>query len=78
LARIQLGELDAAMEPLDRVLALPDRPSSPASIHTLAHYNRAVILGRQSQVEAALAAVNQALTITPDFQQATELIDLIR
>ncbi|NJN30117.1 MAG: tetratricopeptide repeat protein [Synechococcales cyanobacterium RM1_1_8] len=78
LARIQLGQLEEALLPLAHVLALPDRPSSPASIHTLAHYNQAVIFGRQSKLEEARQEVDKALAITPSFEQARELIELIR
>lgn len=78
LARIQLGLLDEALAPLEHVLALADRPSKPASIHAMAYYNRAIILGRQGQLEASRAAVDAALAIAPDFREAKELIDLIR
>ncbi len=78
LARIQLGQLDEAMAALDEVLKLSDRPSTPASIHTMAHYNRAIVLGRQGQVEAARGEVDAALAITPDFAEARELLQIIR
>ena len=78
LALIQLGRYEEAMRSLDHLLTLPDRPSDPASIHAMAHYNRAVILGREGKIEESLAAVNAALAISPDFTQATELIDIIR
>lgn len=78
LARIQLGLLEEALIPLEHVLTLEDRPSKPASIHAMAYYNRAIILGRQGQLEASRAAVDEALAIAPDFREAKELIDLIR
>lgn len=78
LARIQLGEGEAALEPLVHVLSLPDRPSKPASIHAMAYYNRAIVLGRQGKLEESRQAVDAALAIAPDFREAKELIDLIR
>ena len=78
LARIQLGRSDEALEPLDHVLSLPDRPSKPASIHAMAHYNRAIIFGRQGKLDESRQAVDAALAIAPDFLEAKELIDLIR
>lgn len=78
LARIQLGLLDEALEPLDHVLSLSDRPSEPASIHAMAYYNRAVVLGRQGKLEESRQAVDAALAIDPNFNEAKELIDLIR
>ncbi len=78
LARIQLQQYDEALAALEQVLLLPDRPSDPASLHTMAYYNRAIVLGRQGKTEESLAAVNAALEITPDFLAAQALIDLIR
>jgi tetratricopeptide (TPR) repeat protein len=78
LAQIQLQQYDQAMVTLEKVLTLSDRPSKPASIHTMAHYNRAIVLGRQSKIAESLAAVQAALAITPDFTQAQELIEIIR
>ncbi|NJM57427.1 MAG: tetratricopeptide repeat protein [Synechococcales cyanobacterium RU_4_20] len=78
LARIQLQQYDQALAAIDQVLTLSDRPSKPASIHTMAHYNRAIVLGRQGKVEASLAEVQAALAITPDFVQAQELIEIIQ
>ncbi len=78
LARIQLGQMDEALEPLEHVLRLPDRPSEPASIHAMAYYNRAIVLGRQGKLEESREAVDAALAIAPDFHEAKELIDLIR
>lgn len=78
LARIQLGQGEEALEPLAHVLNLPDRPSKPASIHAMAHYNRAIVLGRQGKLEESRQAVDAALAIAPNFREAKELIDLIR
>lgn len=78
LARIQLGQGEEALEPLAHVLSLPDRPSKPASIHAMAYYNRAIVLGRQGKLEESRQAVDAALAIAPDFIEAKELIDLIR
>jgi len=78
LARIQLGQGEEALAPLEHVLSLPDRPSKPASIHAMAYYNRAVVLGRQGKLEESRRAVDAALAIAPNFREAQELIDLIR
>lgn len=78
LARIQLQQYEEALAALDQVLMLADRPSDPVSLHTMAHYNRAIVLGRQGKTEESLAAVNAALEITPDFLAAQALVDLIR
>lgn len=78
LARIQLGQGEEALEPLAHVLSLPDRPSKPASIHAMAHYNRAIVFGREGRIDESLQAVEAALAIAPDFREAKELIDLIR
>ncbi len=77
LARIQLGQLDEALEPLEHVLSLTDKASKPASIHAMAYYNRAIVLGRLGQLEASREAVDAALAIAPGFREAKELIDLI-
>jgi tetratricopeptide (TPR) repeat protein len=70
LAYIQQNQFDQAQTMFEQALSLPDRPETPASIHTVAHYNLAIILERQGQTEAAIAEVERALTITPDFERA--------
>ncbi len=73
LALIELRQLDEAIQSFEQVLALPDRSEIPASTHTLAHYNLAIIHKRQDQLEQAQKDVDAALTITPDFPPAQEL-----
>jgi tetratricopeptide (TPR) repeat protein len=73
LALIELQQLDEAIPSFERVLALPDQPETPASTHTLAHYNLAIIHKRQNRPDMALQAVDAALKITPDLAPAQEL-----
>lgn len=73
LAFIESNQLSEASLVFNQILALPERLESPASIHTLAHYNLAIILKRQGKLEAALQEVDAALAITPDFAQAQKL-----
>lgn len=75
LAFIQLDQLDNAVPIFQQVLTLPDRQEEPASNHTLAHYNLAIIFSRQGKAEEALSEVQQALDITPDFEQAQQLLE---
>lgn len=74
LAWIEGRQLDEASKAFRQILTLPDREESPASIHTLAHYNLAIIFKRQDKPEAALKEVQAALDITPDFESAQELL----
>lgn len=73
LALIEANQLDEASAVFQQVLALPERAESPASIHSLAHYNLAIILKRQGKLAAANKEVDAALAITPDFAQAQKL-----
>ncbi|PZD71029.1 hypothetical protein C1752_08471 [Acaryochloris thomasi RCC1774] len=74
LAWIEGRRLDEASKVFRQVLTLPDREESPASNHTLAHYNLAIIFKREDNPEAALKEVQAALDITPDFESAQELL----
>ncbi len=74
LAFIEINQLDKANKVFHDILALPDRNESPASIHTLAHYNLAIISKRQDYRETALTELQAALAITPDFAPAQELL----
>lgn len=78
LALIQLGQLNSAVPIFQQVLTLPDREEEPASNHTLAHYNLAIIFNRQGRTQEALSEVQQALDITPDFEQAQQLLEQIQ
>ena len=71
---IEINELEKAAARFRQILALPDRVETPASNHTLAHYNLAIILKRQGNRKQSLAEVKAALAITPDFEQAQLLI----
>lgn|GEM_PF-2471146 len=73
LALIESNQLDAASTVFNQVLSLPERVESPASIHTLAHYNLAIIWKRQGKLAAASKEVDAALAITPNFAQAQKL-----
>ncbi|WP_299405133.1 tetratricopeptide repeat protein [Acaryochloris sp. IP29b_bin.148] len=77
LALIESDQLTEASIVFKQVLSLPDRSEVPASIHTLAHYNLAIILKRQGETNAALQAVNAALAITPGFVQAQKLWQML-
>ncbi len=74
LAFIQLAQFDKAWNTFQQVLTLPDRPERPASIHTLAHYNLAIILNRQGKLNEAMTEAQKALEITPDFEKAQQLL----
>lgn len=78
LALIQLGQLENASAIFHQVLTLRDRPEVPASIHTIAHYNLAIILERQGKTDEAITEVQQALTITPDFEMAQQLLQRLQ
>lgn len=78
LALIQLGHFDDAKDILQQVLALPDRTETPASVHTLAHYNLAIIWERQGQPDEAVTEVQKALAITPDFELAQQLLQRLQ
>lgn len=78
LAFIQLGQFDTAQQTFQQVLTLPDRTEHPASIHTLAHYNLAIILHRQRKVDEAITEVQHALEITPDFAKAQQLLQQLQ
>lgn len=78
LAWIEGRRLDEASKVFRQVLALPDRDESPASNHTLAHYNLAIIYKRQDQREAAIKEAQAALAIAPDFEPAQELLTIIQ
>lgn len=78
LAFIQLGQLENAKEVFQQVLTLPDRLETPASVHTLAHYNLAIILERQGEPDEAIREVQRALAITPNFELAQRLLQRLR
>ncbi|MBF2050735.1 MAG: tetratricopeptide repeat protein [Elainella sp. C42_A2020_010] len=78
LAFIQLGQLEDAKDVLQQVLTLPDRLETPASVHTLAHYNLAIILERQGKPDEAIIEVQSALAITPNFELAQRLLQRLR
>jgi len=78
LLLISLGDLEPAKALFQQVLQLPDRPETPASIHTLAHYNLAIIETRSAHPTAALAEIQQALAITPEFALAQQLLEHLR
>lgn len=77
LALIEANQLEEASTVFRQVLSLPERSETPASIHTLAHYNLAIILKRKGQLAAAQKEVEAALAITPDFAQAQKLRKLL-
>lgn len=77
LALIEGNQLEEAMTAFQQVLSLPERIETPASIHTLAHYNLAIILKRQGHLAAAIKEVEAALAITPDFNQAQKLRQML-
>lgn len=78
LAFIQLGQLENASTIFYQVLTLRDRLEIPASIHTIAHYNLAIILERQGKTDEAITEVQQALKITPDFEMAQQLLQRLQ
>jgi tetratricopeptide (TPR) repeat protein len=78
LALIQLGQLDNASDVFHQVLTFRDRAEIPASIHTVAHYNLAIILERQGKTDAAITEVQQALIITPNFELAQRLLQRLQ
>jgi tetratricopeptide (TPR) repeat protein len=78
LLRLQIGQADEAEQLFRKVLTLPDRYENPASSHTIAHYNLAVILSRKGQKQEALASVQQALAITPNFAPAQKLLTQLK
>jgi superkiller protein 3 len=57
-----------------QVLALPNQPANPASTHTLAYYDLAIIYKRQGKLEQARQEVRQALALTPSFAPAQQLL----
>ena len=77
LALIEANQLDEASTVFKQVLSLPERPEQPASIHTLAHYNLAIILKRQGKLDTARQEVQAALAITPGFAQAQKLQQML-
>ena len=77
LALIEANQLDEASTVFKQILSLPDRPEQPASIHTLAHYNLAIILKRQDKLDAARQEIQAALAITPNFAQAQTLQQML-
>ncbi len=78
LAFVQLDQLENAKDVFQQVLVLPDRSEQPASIHTLAHYNLAIILKRQGEIAEAIREVQNALTITPNFEWAQQLLQQLQ
>ncbi|NJK40337.1 MAG: tetratricopeptide repeat protein [Acaryochloridaceae cyanobacterium SU_2_1] len=73
LALIESQQLDQASLLFDQILALPERSETPASIHTLAHYNLAIIYRRQGKIGAAIKQVEAALDLNSGFQPAKTL-----
>lgn len=78
LAWIEGRRLDEATKVFRQVLALPDREGSPASNHTLAHYNLAIIYKRQDKLEAAVKEAQAALAITPTFELAQDFLETLQ
>lgn len=78
LAYIQINQFAAAQAMFEQALSLPDRLETPASIHTVAYYNLAIILERQGQTDAAVSEVQKALAITPDFERAQQLLQRLQ
>jgi tetratricopeptide (TPR) repeat protein len=77
-AYLEIGKFDQAIPVLQRVLALPDKASTPASTHTLAHYNLSIIYKRQGNLPAARQSIRQALTLSPNFVPAQKLQKLLQ
>lgn len=71
---ISFGQLDKAKLLFERVLQLPDRDESPASIHALAYYNLGIIDNRLENTTSALEEIKKTLAIAPDFAQAQEFL----
>jgi superkiller protein 3 len=69
-AYLETGKFDQAVPALQRVLALPNQASTPASTHTLAYYNLAIIYNRQGNPAAARQAIQKALALSPNFAPA--------
>jgi tetratricopeptide (TPR) repeat protein len=69
-AYLETGKFDQAIPALQRVLALPNQASTPASTHTLAYYNLAIIYNRQGNPADARQALQKALALTPNFTPA--------
>ncbi|WP_448562284.1 hypothetical protein [Trichothermofontia sp.] len=61
-----------------QVLHLPERPETPASVHTIAHYHVAIIEKRTDHTQAMLTEVQQVLAITPDFVLAQQWLEQLR
>lgn len=78
LALIQTEQLETASQIFQQVLTLPERSETPASIHTIAHYNLAIIWKRQGKTDEAISEVQQALAITPDFEIAQQLLQQLQ
>ena len=78
LVLIEVKQFDEASALFRQVLTLPERMEPPASTHTLAHYNLAIIFNRQDNAEAALKAVQAALEITPEFAPAQKLLQQLQ
>jgi superkiller protein 3 len=77
LALIEVNQFDQAIPLFQAVLKLPDRPQTPFSSHTLAHYNLAIIFKRQGKLPEAKAETQAALAINSDFVQAQELLQIL-
>lgn len=78
LALIQTGQFDTATTQLQTVLTLPDRPTTPATLHTLAHYNLALIHKRDRQFDQAQREIEQAIAVSPTFEPALQLLRQIQ
>jgi tetratricopeptide (TPR) repeat protein len=78
LLQLQIGKGVEAEKLFRKVLTLPDRYETPASSHTIAYYNLAVILSRTEKRQEALKLVQNALVITPNFAPAQKLLEQLR
>jgi tetratricopeptide (TPR) repeat protein len=78
LLQLQIGKAMEAEQLFRKVLTLPDRYETPASSHTIAYYNLAVILSRTEKRQEALKFVQNALALTPDFVPAQTLLKQLR
>jgi tetratricopeptide (TPR) repeat protein len=63
-----------AEQAFQQVLSLANQPANPASTHTLAHYDLAIIYKRQGKFDLARQAIREALALTPNFAPAQQLL----
>jgi tetratricopeptide (TPR) repeat protein len=63
-------KLDAAIAAYRKALTLPDRLTTPASAHTLAHNALGVTLQEQGKLAEAIQVFQAALKIDPSYSKA--------